>query len=1050
MKNVSHLKHVFLVILMLVCSVISYSQRTITGKVTDAKDGSPLIGASAIIKGTTIGTVTDIGGNYSISINSDQDVISFQYVGYETYEVVAGDQTSINVAMKLDLVSIAEVVTIGYGTVRKSDLTGAVAVVTSEDLEKSNNTSLSQALQGKAAGVYITNNSGQPGSGVSIRVRGIGSINRDAQPLVVIDGIPGGGSMDDLHPDDIESVQILKDASATAIYGADGSNGVILIETKKGSSSAPEIHLQSKIGLATIPKKMDILNADEYVDFYTKAYDYYNSTHIVPKAFPEAYTDARRAELGNIYTNWQDLITVSPALSQDYHLSVSGGNDRASYRLSGNYIDEKGTLITTWRKLYTMKANSTFNVGKKIRIGETFTYTNTNGRNPADQQGNPWITAVRASPLMPVYNETRKGGYEGPDDYITGPNEVTNTIAELNLNEYTYKNNNFYSSLYGEWDFIKGFTAKTTLGLIYSSSRNNNFLPTYQLGPTWGQRSNATSRLTESSNDYRKIVWDNQLTYSNTFGRHNITATAVHSMQDAYSNWFQAATANLQYENLRVLSMGDPLSSNVSQYKTPDRFESYLGRLIYDYAGKYFATASFRRDGSSRFGKRNRWGNFPSFSLAWKINEDFLQQVEQLNMLKIRFGWGKTGNADIGNFVYDAVITTDMDHVYTLGKGESEHAVFGRAPFYNIPSPDVKWEASTMINIGTDITAFNNRLQFSGEYYYKKQDELLCQLKLPLISGMSGDATPPWVNLGEIHNTGFEFNAGWKKMSGNFTYEISANLTTIKNMVDYLPAGDIISPFNGVNTAYVNHSIGALYGYVGERILQVEDFVTDENGMPIQNPEDGSYTLKYPKQQDLTAPGDIKFKDLNKDGTISELDRTLIGKVIPDFTYGLNFNCGYKGLDFSIFIYGVQNVDVYNHYRSQIGLASGDYYTKDWNKLKEVQNYWTPENRSNTETRLSLTDENNNGVWYSSWWVEDASFLRIRDIQLGYTLPAKITNVVGISNLRFYVAATNLLTLTKYTGYDPEIAASNPLQTNIDDGHYPVPRTIYFGIMADF
>ena len=1040
-----YLRPLLIILIVMVSAWNVTAQRTITGTITDAEDSTPLIGASIFIKGTTVGTVTDLDGNYTLNINSDEDIITFQYVGYLSREIMAGSQSVIDVELVPSYEELDEVVVIGYGTVKKSDLTGAVAVVSSEELEKSNNVSLSHALQGKAAGVYVTTNSGQPGSGVSIRVRGVGSINRNAQPLVVIDGIPGGGSINDLHPEDIESVQILKDASATAIYGADGSNGVILIQTKKGSTGEPQIHLRAKVGLATIPKQMDILDADEYVQFYTEAYEYYNQTHIVPRTFPDAYTPERRAEFGNIYTNWQDLITVSPALSQDYHISASGGNDKATYRISGNVVDEEGTLMTTWRKLFSLKANSTYNIGKNIRVGETLTFHNSSSRRNGSAQGNPWLTSVICSPLMPVYNEDAAGGFQGPDEYITGPNERTNTYAEMTLNNYQSRGNNFYGSMYGEWDFYKGFTFKSTLGLIYNDNRGTDWRPVYDLA----QRSNPINSLSESDSEYRKWVWDNQLTYTNTFGKNNITATAVHSMQDSYSNWFRATTRNLDYENLQVLTQGDPEEASVNQWKTPDKFESYLGRLMYDYAGKYYLTASIRRDGSSRFGKKNRWGNFPSFSLAWKINEDLLQQVDQLNMWKVRFGWGKTGNADIGTFVYDATISTASQHVYTLGDYNlgTETAIYGAAPFYNIPSPDIKWEASTMINVGTDLSAFNNRLQFSTEYYYKRQDELLVQLPLPLISGMSGDATPPWVNLGEIHNTGVEFNASWRQMTGDFTYEVSANLTTIKNVVDHLPSGDIIQ---GNNTALVGHSIGALYGYVAERILQVEDFETDEDGIPIQNPEDGSYTILHADQQDLTAPGDIKFKDLNNDGKINALDRTLIGKVIPDFTYGINFSCYYKGIDFTLFLTGVNNVDVYNHYRSQAGIASGDFHVKDENKLSEVLDYWTPENRSNSQTRISLEDENFNGEWFSSWWVEDASYLRIRDVQLGYTLPARWTNVIGISNLRLYTAAVNLYTFTKYTGYDPEVASSDPLSTNIDSGHYPVPRTIYFGITADF
>lgn len=1028
-------------ILLFMSSFGLMAQRTVTGKLTDATDGSPLIGASVFIKGTTQGTVTNLDGEYSLQVSGPEDVIVFQYLGYITREVRVGDQTTIDVALAPDVEELEEVVVIGYGTVKKEDLTGAVAVVSSEDVEKSNLTSLSKALQGKASGVLISNTSGRPGSGVSIRIRGVGSINRSGQPLIVVDGIPGGGSLDELHPEDIESIQILKDASATAIYGADGSNGVILVETKKGSQTKPQVSFRGNVGFSNIPQMKDIMNADEYTQFYEEAYDYFNATHPLTQTdMPPAYTDERRAEFGYVDTDWQDLITVENAMSQNYYLGVSGGNEQATYRISGNYVDEEGILITTWRELFTLKVNSDLKIGDKIRLGETFSYTQRKGRNENPGQGNPWLMSAIASPLMPVYNDTAKGGFQGPDEYITGRNERTNTYGELNLREQLYEGNTFNASLYGEYDIFKGLTFKTTLGIIFSDGRNTNWLPRYELA----QRSNPEASLQESSNRYRKYVWDQQLTYSNTFGKHNITATAVHSMQDAFSNSISGTARGFEREYLRTLRNGNPENAAVQQWKTPDRFDSYLARMIYDYDSKYFLTASIRRDGSSRFGESYRWGNFPSFSLAWKINEDFFQNVGWLNMLKLRAGWGQTGNSNIGTFVYDATISTATEHVYTLGL--DQHPVFGAAPFYNIPSPNVKWEASTMINVGTDMSMFGNKLQFSGEYYYKKQDELLVQLPLPLLSGMSGDATPPWVNLGEIHNTGVEFNLMYKENIGDFSFDINANFTTIKNVVDYLPAGNIIRDYN---TAIVGNSIGAIYGYVAERILQLDDFELDENGNPIQDPENQQYFIKGPKQEDLTAPGDIKFKDLNKDGIVNESDRTIIGKVIPDFTYGLNINAYYKGFDLNVFFTGIQNIDVYNQYRSRAGLASGDNTSKDENKLKIVQNYWTPENPINDQTRISITDENFNGRT-SSWWIEDASFLRLKDITLGYTLPQRLTNAMGIGSLRFYAGAVNLLTLTQYKGYDPEVASTDILNTNIDQGTYPVPRTFLFGVTADF
>jgi len=1029
--------------LLLILATGAFAQVTVRGVVTDASDGTPLIGANVYIKGTTIGITTNLDGEYTLQVPSANDTLECSYVGYQSQSVRVGSQSVIDLALKPDFEELDEIVVIGYGTVKKSDLTGAVSVVNSEDIKKSNAVSLDKALQGKAAGVYVAQTSGMPGSSVAIRIRGVGSINQDAQPYVVIDGIPvgtGTGALTGLNPEDIESVQVLKDASSTAIYGAEGSNGVILIQTKRGTAGKPTLNLRYTTGFSQLPKRMDIMNAGEYVDYYVKAYEVYNDLHPAsPRPFPAAFTDSARAANGNQNTDWQDLIAESQAWSHNVHLGVSGGSENGTYMISGNFVSEDGILINTNRELFTLKANSDFKVNSRLRIGESISFSRGQNRTSGESQGNPWLTAAIASPLMPVYNDTAIGGFQGPDERITGPNDRTNTVAELQLNERRWRGIDFFSSSYLEMELLRGLTFKTTLGLLYGSGRGTTYSPKYELA----QRSNPISSLAENNNEYTKVVWDQQLTYVKSLGNHNLTLTGVHSMQDARGDYFSASASDLQYDNLRVLSQGNPTSKTASQSKSKDRFESYLGRLIYDYAGKYLFTASIRRDGSTRFGPSNRWGTFPSFSLAWKLNEDLLKSVDQINMLKVRLGWGQTGNADIGLYQYEATVSQEPEHVYTLGL--NQQAVFGIAPFYRIPSPDVKWESSTMTNIGADVNAFNNRIQLSVEYYYKKQDDLLIQLPLPALSGMSGDATPPWVNLGEIHNRGFEFNLIYKKLEGDFTYNIAANFTTIKNEIDYLPAGNVIRDYN---VAMVGHSIGALYGYVGERILQESDFVTDANGHAIHDAA-GRFTPLVPVQEQFTAPGDIKFKDLNKDGTINDLDRTIIGKIIPDFTYGLNVDFNYKNFDLSLFFNGVQNVDLYNQYRSRAGMAAGDVTTKDENKLREVQDFWTPENKSNTQTRIALNDDNINSRT-NSWWIENGSYLKLRNVQLGYTFPSAITSRMNIQNLRIYIGGVNLFTITKYEGYDPEFSSTNPLSTNVDFGTYPVPRTFNVGINLNF
>ncbi len=1025
----------------------AFAQRTVEGTVIDASDGSPLIGASVLIKGTTKGTITDLDGKYSIEVQSNDDALLFKYVGYLPKEITVGDKSTIDVELEEDVKQLDEIIVVGYGVQKKEDLTGAVSVVSSEDIQKTNASSIDRALQGKASGVMISQTSGMPGADMNIRIRGIGSINTDAQPLVVVDGVQGdANALKTMNPSDIESIQVLKDASAAAIYGAQASNGVILIQTKRGKAGETQVHMDMTSGFSSLPRRMDILKAEEYLEYYNTAYDTYNElingvSDAKPAVIPSAYSDSARSANGYPNTDWQDLITRDQAWKQNYYLSVSGGSENSNFMISGNYINEQGVLINTYRDVFSLKATSDFNIGDRIKIGESIRFSHSADREDAHQTGNPWIASVVASPIMPVYNPDNLKGYQGPDEFITGSNDRTNPYAELMLNEDYDNENRFIASTYGQIEIFKGFTFKTSLGLKYINTKGIAWSPKYDLA----QRSQFSASLEDKRNFNTGYQWDQQLIYNNSFGQHNLSVTAVHETQRFESNDITVSVNEFDNEFLRTISNGNPDNVTARQSITPTVFESYLGRLTYDYAGKYLLTASVRRDGSSKFGPENRYGVFPAFSLGYKVNEDFFQAVDYLDMWKIRGGFGMTGNAGLNAFQYESYIDGANEHVYTIGLGQS--TIYGKAPFYSYGNPSLRWEAAEMTNIGTDMNLFGNRLQISAEYYRKKHNDLLVQIPLPAQFGLSGDASFAWTNQGDILNTGFEVNTVYKKMEGDFTYSISANITTVKNEVLSLPASaEDVREYNAV---LIGHSIGSFYGYVADGILQEDDFVTGSDGHAVKDPETGLYQIKAPFQNTLTAPGDIKFKDLNKDGVINDRDRTVIGKPVPDFTYGLSLNLAYKFIDLSVFFNGVQGFDVYNEYWSRAALSAGDTREKDENKLRVATEYWTPENPVNDQTRISIGDEGNNGR-VSSFWIQDASYLRIQNMQIGFTLPDNMLGRAGMSNLRLYVGANNLYTFTRYKGYDPEIASKDPIETGVDNGSYPVPKSYNFGISVDF
>lgn len=1048
---------VFLLLLCAISVPASWGQgKTITGVITDVESNAPIPGVSILIKGTVKGTITDAAGSYRIQADNEQTILVYSFIGYKKVERAVEGLTEISFSMEPDLEFLEEVVVIGYGTQKKEDLTGSVTVVDVAEMKKSNFSTIDKALQGRAAGVNISSVSGRPGESASVKIRGVGSISLSSEPLYVVDGM----QLDDevlssINPADIASIQILKDASATAIYGARGANGVILINTRKGQAGKTSMNFSANTGIAVVPKTYDLMNASQYTDFTRAAYE--NFLKKYPTEFnyyKQVYSDSARLSNNNADTDtdWQDEIT-RVGKTNNYNLSVSGGSETSNFFISGNYTREEGILIDTDMSRFSLRANSDFKINNRLKIGESVSISRMSINDIAHYgNGDAWQVATITSPFMPVYDITATGGFGGPTDSLTGNNERTNPVGEQMLNQNNVLENRIIASIYADLDLFKGLTYTIRTGANLRNEYIDQWSPEYTLG-NMRLRDNDISKLVNENNNDLEYLILNQLTYKNTFANHNLVAMAAYERQ-AMTYRFNAATGrHITNPDLPVLNQAEE-AFRVEGTKTEHRLESILGRINYDYLGKYLLTASLRVDGSTRFGPvGGRYGYFPSFSAGWKLNEDFLQDVEQINMLKLRFGWGWTGNENLEDYQYFEVMDPLVNSRYAFG--DPQTVVFGGASTSFQANPLIKWEATGMTNFGIDLNAFNNRLQATAEYYIKNQEDMLVKKPISTVFGKYvayGNTTTvgAWANIGKVQNRGLELSASWRKLDGGFNYSITANFSTYRNeVVDLglnakLGTPEIITLY----TKTINgHTIGSFFGHVAERILQVEDFERDGEGNLIID-ANGNYKLLHAFQEQGTAPGDIKFRDLNNDGVINDLDRTIIGKPVPDFGYGLNFDASWKGFDFTLFLQGVGNLQVYNQHRSLIGIAT-DPNAKDNNRLTEALEYWTPENRSTTMTRVNVVDENRNGR-ISSWFVEDASFLRIKSIQLGYTLPAGPMKAISVERLRVYANINNLITLTKYKGYDPEVGDKDPLNQGIDTGFYPVPRVFSFGAQIDF
>ncbi len=1001
----------------------------ITGKVTDA-NGDPLPGVNIIAKGTAIGTQTDFDGLYSLTVPDDVEFLVVSYIGFASQEIAIGGQTTIDIVMQEDATSLEEVVVTGYGTQKKRNVSGSIVSVNAKVLEQTQSPTFDTALQGRVPGVSITTNGGQPGGGVFVRIRGAGSIN-NGNPLYVIDGIiiPAGNSensnpLASINPNDIESIDILKDAASSAIYGARAANGVVLITTKKGKIGKPVMKYSTYYGLQTVASKLARpMNAREFAENMNVAF----------AAAGEPLPFADPSSLGE-GTNWLDE-GIGTGTITDHQLSISGGTEFNKYYVSLNYFDNQGVMLRTYQDRVSVRINTDNQVLKGVKIGNTLMYSRSSQYN--NNAGNrDFIHGVftelyQAIPTVPVFDdnlETSSTGFGGPTD--VNLERQRNRISSTNRPDIDNSIDRILGSIYLEVDFFKGLKFRSTFSADIRRQNDSFFEASYVEG-LLNSNGLSTLRQAKSNNDFWQL--DNVLTYTNSIKDHNYSVILGTSAQESR---FSQLRANAQYSTdvfTQFVPGAETLETNSSLVE--ESLASIFGRLTYDFKGKYLLTAAVRRDGSSKFGPNNKFGVFPAFTVGWRISDEgFFPNDGFISSLKLRGGWGQVGSDAIGNFRYLARLNSTLDY----GFGNQTGVTSLGAALEDLANPNVQWETATEYNFGLDASLMNGRLSFSAEYYNKTNTDILFVLDLPGTSGLQTTVE----NVGEVLNKGLEFALGFRKSTGDFQYDFNANLTTINNEVIDLAGKDELVAFSysGSGATVVIREglpLGSFFTRRSDGLFQTQGEVDAANAL-------GDPTAPY--QNIATGPGDWKWVDLNGDGIINADDKEITGSPIPDFTYGFGASFKYKKLDLNFQFFGVQGNDILNINRSQLE-ASGRAY----NKSSTVVNAWSGSGTSNTIPRPIKTDPNQN-IILADHLVEDGSYMRLKTVQLGYNLPEKVLSAIGLSATRLYISAQNLFVITNFSGGDPEVglAGNNSAAAGIYNDLYPQVRNFSIGLNVTF
>jgi len=1015
------MKKLFILSVLLTCWQFVIGQQ-VSGTITDDQ-GVPLIGATVMEKGTTNGTITDFDGNFTLDATTENPTVEVSFIGYGTQEVVY-DGTPINLTLS-EGSTLDEVVVVGYGTQKKKVVTGSIAKVDSEDLEDKQVTRLEQALQGRTAGVNVIQGSGQPGSGAQIRIRGTGTLN-SADPLYVVDGVPIGGGIEYLNPDDIESIEVLKDASA-AIYGTKAANGVVLVTTKSGSPGM-KINYSGYYGLQRPARKLAVLNATEYAII--------SNENSVAAGGPILFDDPQSLGEG---TDWQDAVFRNDAPMVSHSISLNAGSRKSKYFASFGLFDQEGIVSQDKSKFQrvNMRFNSTHKITDRLTFGNTIGYTRIKATAVSvnNEFGSPIGRAVNMDPITPIYETDPErleatvftsfpsvrdaGGIYGISQYVSS--EIINPVAALQVQQGFGWSDKVVANGFLEFEVLEGLKLKTQIGADLAFWGNQNFAPVHYL--------NATNRLDINSysrghNRGLNWLWENFINYEKTFGSHEVSAVLGTTALKNKGEGIGGSITDIPVDNIEDASLGFRTTAESQTYggfEYEQRLSSVFGRVNYNYAERYLFTAILRRDGSSKFGPNKKFGYFPSVLVGWNVtDENFFPSNNVLNYMKLRASWGVTGNDNSPDFAYLPLIFTGASYTF----GDADDLIIGATP-NSLANPDLRWERTTQTNFGFDAKLFNN-FELIFDVYRKDTDGILTVSELPGFVGFGS----PIANVGEMRNEGIELGLTYDREWSNITTKFYANFAYNRNELLFISEDETFRPgarFGPQGLELTRFSVGLpigyLYGYKTDGVFQNQgeiDAYVNVDGEPLL-PNAG--------------PGDLRFVDLNNDGVVDEEDRTLIGDGNPDYTFGLGMDIKWKNFDFSIFGQGVAGNEISNITR-RFDLVGANYSAT-------VLNRWTGEGTSNNYPRLIQTDPNRNFSRSSDFYIENGSFVRLRNVQLGYNLPDNILDKLGIGKTRLYVSMNNLFTFTNYTGFDPEIVGG------VDRGQYPNPRTVLFGVNID-
>ncbi len=1028
--------------------------KKISGIITDEK-GEPIIGANIAVVGTTIGIISDMDGKYELEVPEGAEV-KVSYIGYNPQSFKVTQKTSYNIVLKEDSEMIDEVVVVGYGTIKKSDISGSVVSVDKEQMMKRNPLNLAQGLQGSAAGVMVSKNSGDPEGTATIRIRGVATVNGSADPLYVVDGVQVGSNANFVNPADVESIEVLKDASATAIYGARGANGVVMITTKKGVKGATQLNFSANFGIQNMTGKLDVADADLFA-YSVRQGRANDAASIQNKAFGADYAGRLRT------IDWQDVMTRT-ALQQNYMLSVSGGNDKTQSTFSVGYLNNDGVILDSNFSRLTARANVTHKVKDFIEVGGNVAFVHSEKVGGGNLRSYATLT-----PTMDYVDETT--GQFISNDWRANADGTYNAFMQISGegdiqkgqdNPYAAKmeedktptyENKFVGSAYLNLNLFKGLQFRTIGSYTLSTVDGSGFNVVNPRSITAAQTNSFWMNQSQDNN----IEVESYFTYNWKNDIHNLTVMAGNSVTNYWGHWVSSNASNFLADTYRQMSLTSDQTSRIGDggYNLKTRYISWYGRAMYTLMDRYIVTATVRRDGSSNFGSGNRWGTFPSAALAWRLSEeDFIKNLDIFSNMKVRFGWGQTGNAGSATSLSVAQLSSNRiayDWGQLGGSSSNYNKVVGFAQLKEIDT-NLKWETNTQTNIGLDLGLLNNDLNITMDYFIRDSKDLLLYRNMRPSTGHG----QVYTNAGHIQNKGFEFSVSYNKRFGDWNLGATLTGSTLKNKVievgdpiyNNLDAnGDLITDdgdnWTNHSVTMEGHAVGSYYGYVVEGIFQNQAEVDAANALAKENGYDAY-------QVNATTVGDFKYKDLNGDGHIDGDDQKVLGNGFPKLNYGLTLNASWKNWDAMIYMYGVAGMKI-NSYAAmkmtQLYKTGGGIQ----NTLKEyINNAWSESNTNTMYPRMTINDNNTN-MKASDAYVKKGDFLKIANIQIGYTFPKRWLQPLRMDNARIFASVENLACFSGYNKFgDPEVGNAAVLQTGFDGGRYPYPRTFTFGLSVQF